>query len=329
MICLEALAGPEDEGRRFDQVLAACFPEVSRRRIRLAIDWGGAYIEGRRVKVASRRVRAGQRLTLCLYEDPAQYRLREIPAKVLYEDDVLLALNKPSGVPSQGTREDDRNHMLRVAVDHVTRTRGIRKASRVRILHRLDWGTSGVLLFALHPRAHDLFIQPHKPRKTYLALVAGAPPQPSGRIEAPLGPHPRFPGRQAVLPQGGKEARTRYRVLRRLHGATLVAAALLTGRTHQLRLHMVHIGCPILGDDFYGGAEELEGPRSPVQVPRLMLHAARVALTHPATRRPIAIRAPLPETFHTLIAALDPDSERMVSETLREPEAGRSRRGES
>jgi len=293
-IIREAIAEPSEDGERFDKVLADTFPEFSRAKIRRTIEWGGAYLDGLRVKIASRPVHAGQQLTLCLLERDEDYVLKDIPVRIVHQDEALLIVDKPYGLPSQGTREDDRNHLLRAVTDHVTRSLGLRAGSKVRLLHRLDWGTSGLLAFALTPAAYNLFLKPPSPRKLYLAVCSGQPPIWSGTIDAPIGAHPRMPGRHAVLPRGGKPSRTLYRVLRHIPGVSLIAAAPLTGRTHQIRLHLLHIGCPVLGDDFYGGLMALPSAGNAIPVPRMMLHAARLSFIHPLTKRRFAALSPAP-----------------------------------
>jgi 23S rRNA pseudouridine1911/1915/1917 synthase len=175
--------------------------------------------------------------------------------------------------------------------------------SPVTVVHRLDRETSGVTLLARTPeaaRALAAAFRDGAPEKTYLAICARAPEPPEGRLDAPLGKDPRRAGRRAVRP-GGEPAATRYRTLAvGPAGAALVEARPETGRTHQIRAHLAHLGAPLVGDVRYGGPRAVSG----FPVPRTMLHARRLALAHPVTGERLALEAPLPEDFEAARRAL-------------------------
>lgn len=209
-------------------------------------------------------------------------------ARLLLADRHLAAVDKPPGVPAQPTLSSDRGHLP----DLASRLLG----GPILPVHRLDRETSGVVLLARTREAAAALsaaFRRGEPRKTYLALCARAPAPPEGRIDAPLGPDPRRPGRRAVA-AGGEPAATSYRTLRvGPGGEALVQALPETGRTHQIRVHLSHLGAPILGDALYGGPRRV----LELSIPRMLLHASRIELAHPATGQPLAIEAPLPDDF--------------------------------
>jgi len=289
-------AGPSDEGERIDRFIAAR-GGISRGAARRALDRGGVFLAGRRCKVAGRALRAGQEVVVNLEESG---RADEAPLslareRLLYADGELAFVDKPAGVPSQPTLTTDRGHVAEIA----SRALG----AELTLVHRLDRETSGVMVLARTPaaaRALAAEFRDGRPAKTYLALCAQAPSPPEGRIDAPLAKDPRHPGRRAVHP-GGEAAATAYRTLAVFpSGAALVEARPETGRTHQIRAHLAHLGAPLLGDVRYGGPRRV----GEVAVPRVMLHASRLALDHPATGARLEAEAPEPGDFASLRRAL-------------------------
>jgi 23S rRNA pseudouridine1911/1915/1917 synthase len=290
--------GPGDAGERLDRFIAAR-GGVSRGLARRTLEAGGVFLDGRRCKVAGRAVRAGQRVVVNLAEGG-----REAPpagelerARVLFSDQHLVAVDKPAGVAAQPTLTHDRGALP----DLLGRLLG----EEVRVVHRLDRETSGVTLLARTREAAAALAEAFRtgaPAKTYLALAARAPDPPQGRIDAPLGRDPSHPGLRAVVPSG-EPAATRYRTLRvGPAGAALVECRPETGRTHQIRVHLASLGAPLLGDPRYGGPRRV----GEVAVPRLMLHALRLEIDHPATGERLAFAAPLPEDFAAVERALVP-----------------------
>ncbi len=292
---LSLAAGPQDEGERLDRFIAAR-GGISRGEARRALDAGGVFLEGRRCKVAGRTVRSGQRVVVNLAEGGREAALA-LPlerARLLYADAELAAVDKPAGVPAQPTLTSDRGTLPEL----VSALLG----APVTLVHRLDRETSGVTVFARTAAAAAALSEAFRaggPEKTYLALCARPPAPADGRVDAPLGKDPARAGLRRVDP-GGDAAATRYRTLRAGPGAALVEASPETGRTHQIRVHLAHLGAPLLGDARYGGPRRV----GELAIPRVMLHARRLRLVHPATGAPLVLEAPVPEDFAAIEAAL-------------------------
>ncbi|HSN14608.1 MAG TPA: RluA family pseudouridine synthase, partial [Anaeromyxobacteraceae bacterium] len=208
----------------------------------------------------------------------------------------LAAVDKPAGVPAQATLTTDRGTLPEL----VSALLG----SEAILVHRLDRETSGVTVFARTKGAAAALAEAFRsgaPEKTYLALCAKAPSPPEGRVAVALGKDPKRAGLRLVDPRG-EPAATRYRTLRDGPSAALVEARPETGRTHQIRVHLAHLGASLLGDPRYGGPRRV----GEVAIPRVMLHAARLKLLHPVTGAPLVFEAPLPEDFAQVEQALLP-----------------------
>jgi 23S rRNA pseudouridine1911/1915/1917 synthase len=294
---LSLAVGAADEGERLDRFIAAR-GAISRGEARRALDAGGVFLDGRRCKVAAREVREGQRVVVNLAEGG---RAAGAPpplerARLLYADAELAAVDKPPGVPSQPTLTTDRGTLPELVAALL--------GSPVTLVHRLDRDTSGVTVFARTPAAAAALAAAFRdgtPEKTYLALCARAPAPREGRLEAALGRDPGRAGLRRVDPRG-EPAATRWRTLREGPLAALVEARPETGRTHQIRVHLAHLGAPLLGDARYGGPRRV----GEVSVPRVLLHARRLVVAHPATGAPLVLEAPVPEDFLAVERALLP-----------------------
>jgi 23S rRNA pseudouridine1911/1915/1917 synthase len=296
---LSLVVGKGDAGERLDRFIAAR-GGISRGVARRALDAGGVFLDDRRCKVASRLLRDGQRVVVNLAEGG---QAPEPPppleaGRLLYADDHVAAVDKPAGVPAQPTLVSDRGTLPELAAALV--------GGPVALVHRLDRETTGVTLFARTSVAATALSEAFRDAaidKSYLALCVRAPEPPDGRIEAPLGKDTQRPGLRAVVPWG-EPAATRYRTLASSHAA-LVEAHPETGRTHQIRAHLAHLGAPLLGDVRYGGPRRVGA----VVIPRIMLHALRIRLAHPTTGLPLIVEAPIPRDFLAVQRAL-------VGETL-------------
>jgi 23S rRNA pseudouridine1911/1915/1917 synthase len=295
---LTLCVAPADSGERLDRFIAAR-GGISRGLARRVLDAGGVFLDGRRFKVAGRLVREGQSVVVNL-EEAGREAVAQAPldrSRVLYADEHLVAVDKPPFVPAQPTLTTDRGALPELVSALLD--------APVILVHRLDRETSGVTVLARTREAAAALSEAFRvgaSRKTYLALTARAPSPPDGRVDAPLARDPARPGRRAVL-ASGEAATTRYETLRVGHaGAALVACAPETGRTHQIRAHLAHLGAPLLGDPRYGG------PRRVLEtsLPRVMLHARRLEIAHPATGARLAFEAPIPDDFLVALRALVP-----------------------
>lgn len=310
------LVGDGEDGSRVADVLGRWLPDalgrpVARARVRAMIATGVVRLDGAPVRRAGRPVRAGQRLEAWVRLEhlagrgPSADRPFALSAAaVLYHDDALLAVDKPSGLPTHATADPMRPHL----VSHVERfLAGTGRARpHVAVHQRLDRDTSGIVLFGIDRRANAGLARAFSARqvaKTYVALTARpAPPPPRRfRIDSRLDPHgDGGNGRVRVVASGGLDARTGVRVLEVLPDALLVEATPVTGRKHQIRVHLAEAGMAILGDPLYGRPPG----RSRPFVSRLMLHARRLELKHPLSGVPLVIESPLPADFLRALRAL-------------------------
>jgi len=263
-----AQVGAEQAGLRLDDGAKALFPQLSKGEIRRIIDWGGCYLSQVLVRVASRQLKEGDEIALGVMEAERCIELAYRREELLYEDKDFVAVYKAVGFNSQRTPYQLKG-TVEYAVECYLKSIGLRDPARV--VHRLDRGTSGVMFFPKHKQAATLIsnlLKEGKVEKTYWALIAGAPDQPAWGVDAPIGKLSKF--RYGVA-HNGRPARTRFRVLEEGAGVTAVEAKPLTGRTHQIRVHLAHSGFPIIGDESYGGA-----PAS-----RMMLHCRSMRFRGP------------------------------------------------
>jgi len=294
---LTLAVGPADARERIDRFIAAR-GGISRGEARRALDAGGVFLDGHRCKVAGRLLHPGQKVIVNLAEGgraaaPATPLDR---ARLLYADGEIAAVDKPAGIPAQATLTSDAGTLPRLVEALL--------GAPVTLVHRLDRETSGVTVFARTRDAAAALAEAFRagtPEKTYLALCARAPEPPEGRIAAPLGKDPARAGLRRVDPEGDPAA-TNYRTLRAGPLGALLEARPETGRTHQIRVHLAHLGAPLVGDARYGGPRRI----GEIAIPRVMLHARRLALVHPATGAPLAFEAPVPEDFAEAERALLP-----------------------
>ena len=304
---------PGAAGRRLDLWLAAKLPGVSRTRLKALVAGGHVSVDGRAVK-ASTRLKAGQRVVVDVPPPPPETLIAErLPLNVIYEDADVLVLDKPARLvvhPGAGQRTGTLAHAL---LAHAPSTAGVGGPRRPGIIHRLDKGTSGLLVVAKSPRAYaglTAELVARQVTRRYLALVHGEVRQAEGTIDAPMGRHPRHRTRMAVLPPGkGKRAVTRFRVLERLKGFTYLEAQLETGRTHQIRVHLASLGHPVMGDATYRlrSTPRITDPALAALVDGLdgvALHAASLAFTHPVTGARLEFASPLPNRIERLLTYL-------------------------
>jgi 23S rRNA pseudouridine1911/1915/1917 synthase len=303
---------------RADRFLADAIGSLSRSRVKALIEDNRATRDGAPLADPSETVRAGARYALDIPAPVAATpQPQAIPLTILFEDADLIVLDKPAGLvvhPAPGNLDGTLvNALLAHAGDDLP---GIGGEKRPGIVHRLDKDTSGVMVAAKTERAHRRLSEAFANRdldRAYLALAWGLPAPTSGEVVAPIGRHPGDRKRMAVVERGGKAATTRYAV-RRAWGAavSLMECRLLTGRTHQIRVHLAHIGHPIVGDPVYlrrtpAAARSLAAPLRDALLafPRQALHAATLGFNHPVTGAPLAFDSPVPPDIAALVALLD------------------------
>jgi 23S rRNA pseudouridine1911/1915/1917 synthase len=295
-------ANPKDEGQRLDRFISAR-GGISRCEARRLLDRGAVWIDGQRVKIASRPVHTGQRVEVVIEEagrtEPAEAQLSR--ERVLFEDQHLIAVDKPVGVPAQATLASDRGHLPALVTELVGRDVGL--------VHRLDLETSGVTVFAKTRPATTLLAAAFREgtvQKRYLAAAVG-PLADEGRIDLPISPDARRWGKFHARANGKLPAATRFHVLSRR--GTLCAVELFpeTGRTHQIRVHLKALESPIAGDDLYGGPSELATEAGLLRAQRVMLHARSLELPHPATGARVRFEAPVPEDLKAWLLAAGAD----------------------
>jgi 23S rRNA pseudouridine1911/1915/1917 synthase len=294
---------------RIDAYLRARLAPVSRGTIQRLIAGGHIRVDGHPVK-SSHAPRAGERITISWPKaEPATSAAQAIPLDILFEDDDLLVLNKPPGMvvhPAAGHAEGT---LVNALLHHCRgQLSGIGGVARPGIVHRLDRDTSGCIVAAKNDVAHFALAAQFSSRKVdkvYLALACGPFADDHGEIDAAIARHPTHRKRMTVTDGTGRSARTDYRVVERLGPVTLIEATLHTGRTHQVRVHLKHIGHPLVGDITYGNRQNQRLRESTGFAPsRQMLHALRLAFDHPRSSCRICLEAPLPQDFVQALAVL-------------------------
>lgn len=285
-----------DAGRRLDRILAAALPDLSRSAIQKAAAAGACRVDGMTESRPDRKLRAGQELAFLPPEPEGVLRAEEGETDILHQDDRLVVCAKPAGLTVHPCPSCPSETLIQRLLGRFPQLAG-QAGMRPGIVHRLDRDTSGLILVALDEPARlalsGAFAR-REVRKTYLALVAGDPPE-RGEADAPLGRHPTMKVKMAVVPEsaGGRPARSLWRRLWRApdRSFALLAVRILTGRTHQIRVHMAHAGHPLLGDALYAPAAVAR------MAPRQMLHAWRLGFRHPADGREMSFVLPPPPDF--------------------------------
>jgi 23S rRNA pseudouridine1911/1915/1917 synthase len=305
-------------GKRIDAYLASRYPDYSRSVIQKVIVAEAVLINGQPTK-ASYKVREGDEIRVWLPELIDEPPLAEdIPIGIVYEDTFFTVVNKPPGLVTHPAKGNWTGTLVNALQFHFDTLSTVGGDNRPGIVHRLDRDTSGLLIVAKDDKAHKELARQFETRtirKEYLALVYGMPSRDSDFIEKPLGMHPTNREKVAIrtIEDGGKEAVTFYEVLERFHGYALIRCLPKTGRTHQIRVHLAHIGHPILADKAYSGRAaftlgDLLGSDHPeastVLLDRQALHAHALHLEHPMTGEPIDFNAPLPDDMAAALAAL-------------------------
>ncbi len=294
-----------EAGERLDLWLARRRPEHSRARWQQLIRAGGVRVNGRPSK-PHRRLAAGERVSWTEPEPMRETPLiaEDIPLHILFEDEEMVVLDKPPGLVVHPAPGHESGTLVNALLHHCADLAGIGGERRPGIVHRLDRDTSGVMVAAKTERAMTALqrqFRARRVRKEYRALVWGCPEPPVGRIETLIGRSPAHRKKMSARVATGRPAVTHYEVLETYETVSLLALRIETGRTHQIRVHLAHIGHPVVGDPIYG-----RGRRGALPLPagRQMLHAASLAFDHPRTGERLEFVAPMPSDMHALITAL-------------------------
>jgi 23S rRNA pseudouridine1911/1915/1917 synthase len=296
----DLIMGSDAAGRRLDQALSGLLPDFSRSRIQDWIETGEVQLDGRRAKPGTRLV-GGERVCV-------RARLPELDAHapepmtlaIVYEDEDLIVIDKPAGLVVHPAAGNWSGTLLNGLLHHDP---GLGALPRCGIVHRLDKDTSGLLVVARTPAAHKSLVEQlslRSVRREYRALVLGEVTA-GGIVDAPIGRHPARRTAMAVV-RTGKPAVTDYQVLARYPGLALLAVWLRTGRTHQIRVHMAHIGHPLVGDPVYGVGR---GAPPVGTFPRQALHAIRLGLTHPGSGERLSFEVPMAADLAALLRRLE------------------------
>jgi len=306
----------EDAGLRLDVLLAREMPEFSRVHLRRVITAGEVLVDGERAKPAY-RLHAGQCVSIRVPELPRESpEPEDIPLDILHEDEHLVAINKPAGMvvhPAKGHWSGTLTAALAFHFQHLSSVGG---PTRPGIVHRLDRETSGVIVVAKTDAAHLHLARQFEQRTTnkqYFAITAGVPDRDRDFIRQPIGMHPYQREKMAIRARHStsREAETFYEVLQLLGAFAAVKVVPKTGRTHQIRVHLAHIGCPVLCDRLYSGRARLTRrdldrhcERDEVLLDRVALHARRLEILHPATGEPVAFEAEVPPDMQRTLDAI-------------------------
>jgi len=285
---------PDDAGKRLDAVLKTAMPDFSRAQLQKAIKSGACQVDGKEAGDPAMRLRAGQNIALDMPQKSSKLEPSQNNLEILWRDEHMAVLVKPAGLtvhPCPSCRSETLAHRL---VAHFPELAD-QESERPGIVHRLDKDTSGLMIIALTGLAQLKLAKAfadRRIRKQYLALASGSPAN-AGECHAPLGRHPSIKTRMAAVAasHGGREAHTTWKTLWQGRDIALLAVRIMTGRTHQIRVHLAHMGLPIIGDAVYAPS------RIAAMAPRQMLHAWRIDLAHPVTGEPLRFCAPPPSDF--------------------------------
>ena len=289
---------------RLDAFLARTLENTSRSAAQKLIEEGNVQRNGGPAK-KNDRLSVGDRIDVTLPQEPEETEIRPVKMdlSIVYEDDDVLVINKPKGLvvhPAAGHQDDTLVSGLKYAYGENLST--INGSLRPGIVHRIDKDTSGLLAIAKNDYSHAMLasqLKDHTMARTYEAIVCGSFREDSGTVDAPIGRHPSDRKKMCVTERNSKPAVTHWEVVARYPGYTHIRCHLETGRTHQIRVHMAHIGHPILGDLVYGHKKPELGQSSQV------LHAGALCFRHPRDLRPVMVFAPLPDYFTALLQKLE------------------------
>ena len=289
-------------GLRLDKVLASEFKDRSREFIMRLIDDKQVFVNGKNVK-NSYRVKENDEITINIPEAKnLDATPQDIPLDIVYEDDDIIVINKPRDLVVHPSNGHEDGTLVNALLAHCTNLSGINGVKRPGIVHRIDKDTTGLLVVAKNDYAHEFLakqLEDHTLHREYIALVKGVIKEDDGKIIAPIGRDKYNRQKMAVDVKNGKPAVTHFHVLKRFNQYTLISCVLETGRTHQIRVHMNYIGYPIEGDPVYGPKSHLLFDKGQ------LLHAEKLILIHPKTKKKMTFTAPLPKDFQDVIDNLE------------------------
>ena len=303
----EWTVGAEDVGARIDAFVSAS-GELTRSAAARLIEENAITVNGKSV-AKNYKLRAGDVVEVMMPEPvPTEAQPEDIPLDVVFEDDDIIVINKPTGMVVHPAAGNETGTLVNALLHHCAGSlSGIGGVIRPGIVHRIDKDTSGLLVAAKNDAAHQSLadqLKVHEVGRVYYALVIGNLKEDRGTVNAPIGRHPKDRKRMAVLSAGdgtAREAVTHYEVLERFRGYCLVRCELETGRTHQIRVHMSHLGHPLVGDTVYGGGKTKFEATNKSLIEGQCLHAKELKLTHPTTGESMRFSSPLPEEMEKLI----------------------------
>ncbi len=302
MTPISLTAAGEDAGARLDAFLAQRLPALTRSAAVRLIEAGAVLVDGK-AAAKSCRLAGGEAVSVALPDpEPIEALPQDIPLDVVYEDGDVIVVNKPAGLVVHPAPGHPDGTLVNALLHHCGGSlSGVGGALRPGIVHRIDRDTSGLIIAAKNDAAHQALsaqLQDHTLARTYEAVVAGNLREDRGTVDAPIGRHHTDRKRMAVTDRGGKRAVTHWEVIERFPGLTYVRCLLETGRTHQIRVHMAHMGHPVYGDTVYGAKKPVPG------LTGQCLHAAGLRFVHPRTGETVEVTCPLNEEFQVLLRKL-------------------------
>jgi len=289
--------------QRLDKFLVDCLPELSRARIQALIHDGLVTVDGVLPKKTGLVLEGYREVVVSIPAPiPAKVKPEYIPLDILFENEDLLAVNKPAGMVVHPAAGHASGTLVHAVLAHVPELEGVGGELRPGVVHRLDRDTSGVILLAKNDRSHRWLQEQFRLRKVhknYLALVDGHPPTPSGRVDAAIGRDPNMRKKMAVVPPAkGRSAVTEYRTLEKFPEHSYLEVSPITGRTHQIRLHLAFLGCPVTGDRVYGRKHPSQS------ISRHFLHAERLSILLRSEKSERCFFAPLPPELEEVLISL-------------------------
>ncbi len=294
----------DEQPARLDKFLVTCLPELSRSRIQSLIKDGQVTVNALTPHKAGQMLEKDATVQVNIPPpQPSQLIPEAIPLEIIFENNDLMVVNKPAGMVVHPAAGHSSGTLVHAALAHSPEMEGIGGEQRPGVVHRLDKNTSGLILLAKNDLTHRFLqdqFRTRKIQKTYLALVDGHPPTPAGRVEAPVGRDTRSRNKMAVVTsEKGRQAVSEYRTLASFPTHTLLEVHPITGRTHQIRLHLAFLGCPVTGDTVYGHRQ------ASFPINRHFLHAARLQVQLRGETAPRTFEAPLPPDLQNIIDLLN------------------------